>query len=81
MAMPPVEGVLDRWDFYEKKGTGNPQQDQSHIRQVSSIMITTRSQMKFYKSSSNNFAFKHPDTKTHSGLHSGSYAFFHKTPI
>ena len=31
MVMPPVDGVLERWDFYEKKSAGNPQQDQPHL--------------------------------------------------
>ena len=65
MAMPPVEGVLDRWDFYEKKVTGNPQQDQPRILQTNILHYDTdiycvRPQMKFYKSSSNDFAFQAP---------------------
>ena len=24
MVMPPLEGVVDRWNFYEAKATGNP---------------------------------------------------------
>ena len=37
MVIPPLEGLLDRWDFYEKKATGNPQQDQPRITQTSSL--------------------------------------------
>ena len=64
MAMPPVQGVLDRWDFYEKKASGNPQQDQRHVSQTNALnynyLYYVRSHFKFYKSSSNDFAFQAP---------------------
>ena len=64
MAMPPVEGVLDRWDFCEEKATCNTQ-DQPHVLQMNpqnyeNYLNYASPQMKFYKYSSNDFACQAP---------------------
>ena len=65
MVMPPVDGVLERWDFYEKKSSGNPQQDQPHLLKTNPLnydnyLYFTRAPMKFYKSTSAEFSFQAP---------------------
>ena len=64
MVMPPVDGVLERWDFYEKKSVGNPQQDQPHLLKTNPLndnyLYFTRAPMKFYKSTSTEFSFQAP---------------------
>ena len=63
MVMPPVDGVLERWDFYEKKSAGNPQQDQPHLLNTNPLnfdnyLYFTRAPMKFYRSTSTEFSFQ-----------------------
>ena len=65
MVMPPVDGVLERWDFYEKKSAGNPQQDQPHLLKTNPLnfdnyLYFTRAPMKFYRSTSTEFSFQAP---------------------
>ena len=65
MVMPPVDGVLERWDFYEKKSSGNPQQDQPYLLKTNPLnydnfLYFTRAPMKFYKSTSADFSFQAP---------------------
>ena len=63
--MPPVDGVLERWDFYEKKLPGNPQQDQPQLLKTNpfnydNYLYFTRVPMKFDKSTSADFSFQAP---------------------
>ena len=65
MVTPPVDGVLERWDFYEKKSAGNPQQDQPHLLKTyplnyDNYLYFTRAPMKFYKSALTEFSFQAP---------------------
>ena len=65
MVMPPVDGVLERWDFYEKKSAGNPQQDQPHLLKTNPLnfdnyLYFTRAPMKFYRLTSTEFSFQAP---------------------
>ena len=65
MVVPPVDGVLERWDFYEKKSSGNPQQDQPHLLKTNPLnydnyLYFTRAPMKFYKSTSAELSFQAP---------------------
>ena len=63
MVMPPVDGVLERWDFYEMKSSGNPQQHQPHLLKTNPLkyenyLYFTRAPMKFYKLTSAEFSFQ-----------------------
>ena len=64
MVMPPVDGVLERWDFYEKKSAGNTQQDQPHLKtnplNFDNYLYFTTAPLKYYKSTSTEFSFQVP---------------------
>ena len=37
MVMPPLDGIVQRWDFYEAKASGNPKKGEPERLQCSPV--------------------------------------------
>ena len=65
MVMPPLEGIVQRWDFYEAKASGNPKKGEPERLQCSPVntdnsLQYNRPPMKFYRSSTVEFSNSAP---------------------
>ena len=65
MVMPPLEGIVQRWDFYEAKASGNPKTGEPERLQCSPVntdnfLQYNRPPMKFYRSSTVKFSNSAP---------------------
>ena len=65
MVMPPLEGIVQRWDFYEAKASGNPKKGEPERLQCSPVntdnfLLYNRPPMKFYRSSTVEFSNSAP---------------------
>ena len=65
MVIPPLDGIVLRWDFYEAKASGNPKKGETERLQCSPVnadnfLQYNRPLMKFYKSSAVEFSLSAP---------------------
>ena len=65
MVMPPLDGIVQRWDFYEAKASGNPKKGEPERLQCSPVnadnfLQYNRPPMKFYRSSTMEFSSSAP---------------------
>ena len=65
MVMPPLEAIVQRWDFYEAKASGNPKKGEPERLQCSPVntdnfLQYNRPPMKFYRSSMVEFSNSAP---------------------
>ena len=65
MVMPPLDGIVQRWDCYEAKASGNPKKGEPERLQCSPVnadnfLQYNRPPMKFYRSSTVEFSSSAP---------------------
>ena len=75
MVMPLLDGIVQRWDFYEAKASGNPKKGEPERLQCSPLnadnfLQYTRPPMKFYRSRPWSLVVLHPNARMLSGPYS-----------